>query len=178
LKREYEVAVRWTAYPLRPDTPEEGLALEHIFPGKDLDEMNVRLKRAAKKAGLPFGYRTMTYNSRFAHELSKWAESEGYGDEFHITVFRAYYVDGKNIGKIPVLIELVKRLGLSQKEAKKVIETRAFKDAVDSDWSRSLQVDPEYIPSLMINGQLLVNPQKYELYEQLMRAKNIKETER
>lgn len=174
MKKEYEVAVRWTAYPLRPDTPEEGLSLEQVFLGKDINEMNARLKKAANEVGLPFCYRTMTYNSRLAHELSKWAELKGSDDEFRNAVFKAYFVDRKNIGKIQILIELVKALGLSQQEAEKVIETGAFKDAVDSDWSRSLQVGPEYIPSLMINGQLLVNPQKYELYEQLMRDNKIR----
>jgi len=166
--------VHWTAYPLRTDTPLDGLSLEKVFPGKDIKEMNARLKKAADEAGLPFGYRTMTYNSRFAHELGKWAESKGYGDEFHNAAFRAYFVDGKNIGKIHILIELIKSLGLSHLEAERVMETRAFKDAIDSGWSRSLQVDPEYIPSLMINGQLLVNPQKYSLYEQFMRDNKIR----
>jgi len=169
LKKEYEVAVRWTAYPLRPDTPAGGLSLEEVFPGKDIKEMNARLMKTADEAGLPFGYRSMTYNSRLAHELGKWAESNGCGDVFHNAVFRAYFVDGKNIGDIQILMELINSLGLSRQEAEKVIETRAFKDAVDSDWSRSLQVDPEYIPSLMINGRLLVNPQQYRLYEQFMR---------
>ena len=67
--------MRWTAYPLRPDTPEEGLSLGQVSPGKDLNEMNARLKHAAEKAALPFGYRTMTYNSRFAHELTKYEKN-------------------------------------------------------------------------------------------------------
>ena len=166
--------MRWTAYPLRPDTPVDGLSLEEVFPDKDVKEMNARLKKAANEAGLPFGFRTMTYDSRLAHELGKWAELKGHGDAFHSAVFRAYFVDGKNIGNIDILIELIKSLGLSHQAAEKVMTTRAFKDAVDADWSRSLQVDPEYIPSLMINGRLLVNPQKYSLFEQFMRENKIR----
>ena len=166
--------MRWTAYPLRPETPEAGIKLEQLFPGKDIDKINARLKRAASEAGLPFGYRKMTFNSQLAHELSKWTDAKGYGDAFRNAVFRAYFVEGKNIGKVPVLIELVTSLGLSVQEANRVLETRAFKDAVNSDYARSLQVDPEYIPSLILSGQLLVNPQKYELYEQFMRNNNIR----
>jgi len=140
--------------------------------------MNVRLKNAAKEAGLPFGHRTMTYNSRLAQELGKWAESKGFGDEFHNAVFKAYYVDGKNIGKIRILVDLAGSIGLSEQEAQKVLETRAFEGAVDSDWSRSLKVDPEYIPSLMSNGHLLVNPQKYELFEQFMAKNDIEKKRR
>ncbi len=136
--------------------------------------MNVRLKNAAQEAGLPFGRRTMTYNSRLAQELGKWVESKGQGDAFHKAVFRAYFVEGKNIGRPALLVELAGAMGLSKQEAQRIIETRTFKQAVDQDWSRSLQVDPEYIPSLMINGHLLVNPQKYELFEQFVSDNRVK----
>ena len=168
--------MRWTAYPLRPDIPEEGVSLGLLFSKNDkaMDEMNVRLKKAADEAGLPFGRRTMTYNSRAAHEMGKWAESRGLGDAFHDAVFRAYLVDGKNIGRIPVLVDLAGRVGLSEPEAKRVVETRAFADAVERDWARSLEVDPEYIPSVMLDGDLLVNPQKYDLYERFMEKNGVK----
>lgn len=136
--------------------------------------MNNRLKEAARQAGLPMGERKMTYNSRFAHELGKWAETKDKGDHFHRAVFRAYLVDGKNIGKVSVLIDLAAKLGLSRTEAQQVIDTRAFKHAVDTDWSRSLQVDPEYIPALMVNESLLVNPQRYQLFEQFMKENHVK----
>jgi predicted DsbA family dithiol-disulfide isomerase len=171
--------VRWTAYPLRPDTPEEGLALAEVFADSDTDieEMNVRLKKAAQEAGLPFGRRTMTYNSRLAHELSKWADSRGKGDAFRGAVYRAYFVDGQNIGKLRVLAGLAESTGFSEAEARRVIETGAFKEAVDQDWTRSLQVDPEYIPSLMLDDHLLVNPQDYALFEQFVQDKGVRRRE-
>ena len=161
---------------MRSDVPEEGLSLETVFAdsGKDIDTMNARLKKAAGEAGLPIGPRTMTYNSRPAHELGKWAESKGVGAAFHNAVFRAYFVAGNNIGNVPVLVELARSAGLSQQEAQSVIESRAFKDTVDSDWSRSIEVDPDYIPSIMMRGKLLVNPQTYDLFQQFMVQNNVK----
>ncbi len=64
-----------------------------------------RLKRVTRELGLPFGERTKTYNSRLAQELGKWAESKGMGDPFHAAVFRAYFVDGKNIGDPEALLD-------------------------------------------------------------------------
>lgn len=168
--------MRWTAYPLHTSIPEEGISLEQTFArtNKDIEKMNARLKKAADDAGLPFGRRTMTYNSGLAHELGKWAETQGKGDEYHNAVFRTFFVDGRNIGSASVLVDLVKEIGLYGKEAEDIIETRSFKDAVDADWSRSLTIDPEYIPSLMIGEQLLVNPQQYELFEQFMIENNVR----
>ena len=63
----------------------------------------------------------MTYNSRLAQELAKWAESKGKGDEFHRAVFEAYFVETKNIGKIDELALLAQSLGLPEEEARQVL---------------------------------------------------------
>ncbi len=136
--------------------------------------MQTRLEKAAEEAGLPLGRRTMTYNSRLAHELGKWAETQGKGDDYHNAVFRAFFVENHNIGSEAVLLDLAEAVGLPAKEAEAVTRNRPFGDAVDADWSRSLKVDPEYIPSLMIGDGLLVNPQKYALFEQFMADNGVK----
>ena len=71
-----------------------------------------RLTSVAGELGLPFGRRTMTYNSRLAQELGKWTEARGVGDAFHHAVFLAYFRDGKNIGDTDVLIDLCQGIGL------------------------------------------------------------------
>ncbi len=80
---------------------------------------------------LPFGDRKMTYNSRLAQELGKWAESKDKGHEFHNASFRAYFVDGKNIGKVDVLVEVAESVDLSGKDALKVLQERTYRKAVD-----------------------------------------------
>jgi hypothetical protein len=59
---EFEIDVRWTAYPLHTSIPEEGISLAQTFTrtNKKTEELNARLKKAADDAGLPFGRRTMT----------------------------------------------------------------------------------------------------------------------
>jgi len=137
--------------------------------------MMARLKRVADEEGLPLGKREKTYNSRLAQELGKWAESEGRGDEFHKAVFRAYFVDGKNIAKIPKLVDLAESVNLPGKEAQKVLETRAFKEAVDSDWSRSRTMGVTGVPTFVIKQQAVVGAQPYEELERFMKANNVRE---
>jgi len=136
--------------------------------------MQARLEKAADDAGLPLGRRTMTYNSRLAHELGKWASSLGKGDDYHNAVFQAFFGHNHNIGSAAVLVDLAKEVGLPVEEAEEITRSRPFGDAVDADWSRSLKVDPEYIPSLMIGDNLLVNPQKYALFEKFMADNGVK----
>ncbi len=170
LRKNYDIEVRWAAFPLHPETPEEGLTLEELFTGQPIDikRIMVRLKQVADELGLPLSERRKTYNSRLAQELAKWAESKGKGDEFHEAVFRAYFVDGKNIGKVNEIVDLAKSIGLSEKEARSVLGLRTFKEAVDSDWSRSRALGITGVPTFLIDHSAAVGFQPYEDLEQFL----------
>jgi predicted DsbA family dithiol-disulfide isomerase len=109
-----------------------------------------------------------TTKSRPVQELTKWTESLGKGEEFRSSVWQALYVEKKDISETDFLFDLTGPIGLSENEAASVLKGALFKEAVDSDWMRSLEVDPKYVPSVLLNGELLENPQEYELYEHLM----------
>jgi predicted DsbA family dithiol-disulfide isomerase len=129
---------------------------------------------AARELGLPLGDRQKTYNSRLAQELGKWAEEKGKGEEFHHAVFRAYFVDGINIAKIEELASLTRRIGLSEQEAKKVLELRTYRKTVDSDWKRSHQFGITAVPTFVINQRAVVGAQPYEVLEGFLEENSIK----
>jgi predicted DsbA family dithiol-disulfide isomerase len=58
--------------------------------------------------GLPYAQRTMTYNSRLAQELAKWAETQPDGAKMHDTMYRAYFVDGLNIALVENLMTVAR----------------------------------------------------------------------
>jgi predicted DsbA family dithiol-disulfide isomerase len=152
------------------------LTLEELFAGRPVDIKSVmlRLKQVADELGLPLGERTMAYNSRLAQELAKWAESRGKGDEFHDAVFRAYFVDGKNIGKVDVLADLVKSIGFSDEEARTVLKSRSFRKGVDSDWSLAHEMGITSVPTFVINRQAIVGAQPYDVLETFLRDNHVK----
>ncbi len=176
MKKGYDIAVRWIAFPLHPETPEDGLTLEGLFAGRPIDigQVKARLRQVAQELGLPLGDRDRTYNSRMAQELGKWAEEKGRGEDFHNAVFRAYFVDGTNIAKVEHLVGLARTVGLSAEEARQVLEARAYRQAVDADWSRSLAAGVTAVPTLMLQGRTLVGMQPFESLERLMRAGNVR----
>ncbi len=172
MKKNYDIEVHWTAFPLHPETPEEGFTLEELFAGRPIDIKKVlsRLKQVADELGLPLAERKKTFNSRMAQELAKWAESKGRGDLFHETLFRAYFAEGKNIGKVEELVTLAKSMGLPEKEAKSVLESRTFKAPVDSDWSRSRALGITAVPTFVADHHEIVGFQSYEVLEQFLKA--------
>jgi predicted DsbA family dithiol-disulfide isomerase len=166
------VDVAWLAFPLHPETPEEGITLEELFKGRnfDIDAMMKKLKQVADSLGLALGNRNRTYNSRLAQELGKWAEKEGQGDAFHMAMFQAYFVDGKNLADIDLLVEIVEGLSMDATAARSVLEERTYKDAVDKDWQQAYARGITAVPTFMANGMRLVGAQSYQALEKLVIA--------
>jgi predicted DsbA family dithiol-disulfide isomerase len=130
--------------------------------------MKARLMQVAQGEGLPFGPRDRTYNSRLAQELGKWAESKGRGKAYHEAVFRAYFAEGRNIGKSSELLALADSLSLPVEEARKVLEERSFKGLVDADWQRSYTMGVHAVPTFLLAEQFLVGAVPYESLEKLL----------
>ena len=137
-----------------------------------------RLKNKAAELGLPFGERRNTYNSRLAQELGSWAESKNRGDAFHMAAFKTYFVEGKNLAKFPVLLDLAASVGLPREEAEAVLSTRAFKDPVDEDWAISRARGITAVPTFVINHDKLVGAQPYEALEEFMAVNGVSRTDR
>ncbi len=159
-------------FPLHPDTPQEGKTLQQLFPGRSeaqFEEMYQRMKGLCEAEGLPYGKRTHTYNSRLAQELGKWADTQDGGAALHDALYRAYFVDARNIGDVDVLLDLVEKAGLPVEEARTVLTDRTFKDAIDADWSRSHQVGVTGVPTFVAGGYGVVGAQPYEALAQLIR---------
>jgi predicted DsbA family dithiol-disulfide isomerase len=152
------------------------MTLEQLFAGRQVDwgPVMARLKMAAQEAGLPFGDRKMSYNTRLAHELAKWAESKGKGEEFSRAVFRGYFADGINLGKIEELLALVETCGLSGEEARKVLSEKRFKEAVDLDWIRSRQMGIQAVPTFLLDHSVLVGAQPYEQLAKFVEAGQVR----
>ena len=126
------------------------------------------LRETARKLSLPFGDRQKTYNSRLAQELGLWAESKNRGDAFHRAAFTAYFVDGKNIAQIPVLIGLADAVGLSRQDATEVLTERTFKAAVDRDWLLAREKGVTAVPTFITGPIRLVGAQPYATLAKFM----------
>lgn len=176
LQKEFEIDIRWTAFPLYPETPEKGLTFDALFLDKnaDIGKMMTILKRIANRLRLPFGEPKNTYNSRLAQELGKWAESRGKGHEFHKAVFRAYFVKGQDIGEVHVLVKVAESVNLNGKDVQKVIQDRTYREAIDLDWKRSYELRVTEVPTFLLNHQVLVGAQPYETLENFLLPNNVK----
>jgi predicted DsbA family dithiol-disulfide isomerase len=171
LRREHGIRIKWVHFPLHPDTPQEGRSLAELFAGRNYDvpKMQAQMRARMSAEGLPYGDRQMTFNSRLAQELGAWADTQPGGEAIHDALFRAYFVDGRNIGDPDALIEIAASVGLPAETAREVIEKRSYRAAVDADWAKSRQYGVTGVPTFVIGDTGIVGAQPYEALEQLVK---------
>jgi predicted DsbA family dithiol-disulfide isomerase len=170
LRTEHNVKIEWVHFPLHPETPPEGRALAALFGGHDADRKarHEQMKARMAAEGLPYGERTMTYNSRLAQELGKWADTQPGGEAIHDAFFRAYFVEARDISDTEVMLDIAKSVGLDVEAAREVLDKRTFKDAVDEDWKLSRQYGITGVPTFVVGNRGVVGAQPYETLEQLV----------
>ncbi len=170
LRRKFDIEVKWVNFPLHPETPAEGMTLEALFAGRnyDLEASYRRMKELMDAEGLDYARRTHTYNSRLAQELGAWADTLEGGEALHDALYRAYFVDGKNIGDADTLIGIVEAAGLPADEAREVLGERRFRESVDGDWERSRKLGVSGVPTFAAGGYGVVGAQPYETLEKFL----------
>lgn len=172
LKRNFDINVQWLYFPLHPNTPPQGLLLNDLFAGRgfDLEGMHQRMKALMNAEGLPFERRTHTYNSRLAQELAKASDLQFGIESIHGALYRAYFVEGQNIGDPEVLMAIAKNAGIPEDEASAILSKRTFKDAVDEDWEKASRYGINGVPTFVAGGSKIVGAQPYEALAEHLRA--------
>lgn len=132
-----------------------------------------QLRATAAELGLPFGERDRTYNSRLAQELGLWATDRGRGEAFHRAAFAAYFARGKNLAKLPVLLELAEEAGLPAAEAEEVVRRRSYREKVDQDWDAARFHGITAVPTFLLGRHRLVGAQSYETLAALVASYGI-----
>jgi predicted DsbA family dithiol-disulfide isomerase len=146
------------------------LRLDELFGrGADLPGMMRHLKTLMDAEGLPFSEnRYMTFNSRLAQELAKWAEAKPESESLNMALYQAYFVDGLNIGEVAVLVGVAEQVGLPPDVARDVLEQRMMRAAVDADWLHARRVGVTAVPTFAVDNIGVVGAQPYEQLARLL----------
>ena len=160
--------IRWNPFPLHPETPQEGRSLAELFTGRNIEPMKRQMRKLMAEAGLEYGERTHTYNSRLAQELAKWADTQERGQAIHDALYRAYFADNFNLSDIGALVEIASDLNLDGNLARQILKQRSFREAVDADWERARQLGITGVPTFFQNDLAVVGCQPYETLERFV----------
>ncbi|MEP5762553.1 MAG: DsbA family oxidoreductase [Litoreibacter sp.] len=113
---DHPFEIEWHPFQLNPDMPSNGMDrreyLEHKFGGKDgAMRAYAPIVDTADKLGLGIDFAGIkrTPNTMDAHRLIHWAGLEGRQTPVVSFLFKAYFVEGRDIGDHEVLLEIAEQ---------------------------------------------------------------------
>ena len=87
--------------------------------------------------------------SRKAHEMATMAREEGCFPEIHRALFRAYLLDGLDIGRVDVLVELARKNGMDPTATKVALDVDQYRAAVEWGREGALAVGVRRAPTIL-----------------------------
>jgi len=160
------VEVEWRPFYLRPDTPPEGMELPEYIKRARANGSEERLRSMASSYGMEFRSTERIYNTRIAHEATEYAREHGKGNEFHKTLFRAVYAEGKDPGNWDVLRSVADEVGLNADEMQSDVESEKYLANVAEQVQWAYQIGVSGVPTYVINDRYaLVGAQPYEVFK-------------
>ena len=155
------VALRWRPYQLDPTIPPGGLDradyMERKF-GKSgrLQSVHDNLTRLGAEFGIPFAFDKIkrSPNTLDAHRLIRWAASAGSQGTIVDRLFKAYFVEGRDIGDRAVLIDIARECGLDADLVEKLLADGADVDLVRQEIEQAQAMGVSGVPFFIFAGRL------------------------
>ncbi|GAB5413533.1 MAG: DsbA family oxidoreductase [Congregibacter sp.] len=160
----FDVSLRWRAFELNPGMPPEGQDLrEHLAQkyGPDAGRgsgTRERLVALGADLGFTFDYHDgmRVVNTFPAHQLLHWAYESGQQTQLKLALFSAFFSERRDPSDREVLLEIVANLGLDVTEAREVLESERYAQAVRNEEQDWLDKDIHAVPAFIFNERYSV----------------------
>jgi predicted DsbA family dithiol-disulfide isomerase len=160
-----DVEVEWKSFELDPIliTQPDVNATVHLSEIKGIskeraNEMQQYVTQVAKEVGLHFNFdKTIVANSFNAHRLIQFAKSKGFGNEAEEALFKAHFIEGKNIDNKEVLLHIAINIGVDENETTKMLTSDAFAKEVKQDEMQAQDFGISGVPFFVLNDKYAVS---------------------
>jgi predicted DsbA family dithiol-disulfide isomerase len=173
---DHPFIVQWHPFQLNPDLPTEGVEkrayLEAKFGGAArVDAVHDRLRDVARSAGLPLNpdVPKKMPNTLNAHRLIHWAGIEGRQTPVVSALFRAYWVEGRDIGNAAVLTDIGAAAGMDRDALIRLFASDADAEDIAARDADARAKGVNSVPTFLIAQQFVVTgAQPPELWRQVL----------
>ncbi|MCO5247354.1 MAG: DsbA family oxidoreductase [Chitinophagales bacterium] len=125
--------------------------------------MMKNMKFSAEGVNLKFNVDEMIVANSFkAHRLIQFAKTKGWGNEIEEALFKAHFIEAKNIDDDPTLLNLAKNIGLDENETLQVLTSDAYTDEVKQDVMTAAQMGVRGVPFFVLNNKYAISGAQHE----------------
>jgi predicted DsbA family dithiol-disulfide isomerase len=169
-------AIEWHPFQLNPDMPADGMDrrayMEAKFGGRDgAVRAYTPVVQAAERAGLTLNFEGIarTPSTLDAHRLIHWAGLEGRQTAAVSALFRAYFVDGQDIGDRATLADIAARIGLDRAMTERLLASDADAEDIRARDAHARERGVTGVPTFVIaNQHVVVGAQPTDLWLQVI----------
>ena len=154
---DHPFVIEWHPFQLNPDMPAEGMDrrayLETKFGGKDgAVRAYAPVVENAEKAGLKIDFESMerTPNTLDAHRLIHWAGIEGKQTAAVSALFKAYFVEARDIGDHEVLADVADAIGMDASVVLRLLSSDADRKDIAARDAHSRSMGINSVPTFIV----------------------------
>ena len=160
-----ELRLGWRAFQLNPEMPAEGMPRQEYLQAKFGGAANAaqvydRVIEAGHTVGIDFAFDRIvrTPSTVQAHRLvrlSQQAELDR-GEQVTEALFRAYFLEGEDIGDRDTLAEIGARGGLDREEVAHYLQGTHDRDAVIQEDAMARKLGINGVPCFIVDGRYAI----------------------
>ena len=155
------VEVEYHSFELAPDTPVDfaGSPVDYLsqrkgLPVAEVEQMLERVTGIAESVGLHYDYDAVHQtNTVISHELLHYAKAHGRQLDMKERLLKAYFVDGRHVGRIADLADLAAEIGLDRADVVRALTAHDFLADVKADVAQATAYGIQGVPFFVIDGR-------------------------
>lgn len=171
LKPEFDFTVRHRGFQIHPEWPAEGMPAEQWRPDMDPKTRRglwERIGAMGAAAGVEMKAPATLANSMLALQAGEFAAEAGVAEAFEDRVFRAYFSEGRNIGKRDVLLDLGAEVGLDPAALGEALDSGKYAMRIKNHAQAAGQLGISGVPTFLIGDWPLVGAQSEDVMRRVL----------
>jgi predicted DsbA family dithiol-disulfide isomerase len=162
--QDVEILVAWRPYQLNPEMPPEGMDRKAYLSAKfggdaKADTIYERVRAAGASVGIDFNFAGIprTPNTIDAHRLIGMAGRAGRQDAVVEGLFRAYFLEGRDISDRDVLASVAGAAGLEEKTIRDYLAGREDVERVVNEDNVARRMGIQGVPCFILNRKYAIS---------------------
>ena len=166
LEAKHDVSVDWLAFELRPAP-----APLPDITGSEGERFRGHWERGvapmAAKLGVEMHFPPFKSRSRQAHEAAIYARAHGMFEPMRVALFRAFFVENRDIGDRDVLVDVGASVGLDADDLRAALAEGRYTDQVIEQERFAARIGVSAVPTIVIGQVGVQGAQPYDVLRQV-----------